>query len=473
MSKKNILQHRIAMTALVSMILLSGPAYAWEDNKIGYGKNNSGAVSDMLFYTIGGGTVLSQPPSRSNLVRLGSINAGLNSDLMCGNFDLKTTVSNQLNGITNGFKNLMGEVIQGATGAVASLPALVLQRANPGLYELLTNGVLQANVAFDKAQFTCQTLSKRMMDFSDNNKWTQAAVMEESKNLVNSGSGDAVQVNQRLNGVTGEEGVPWIGGAKRGGKGQAAIKPTHDLAKAGFNIMNSLPVTSSQTVSENQCTGAACQRFKNSEEAAKTVVKILGDQSIRTCKDASQCTDGTEENQPGSSVAGTGFAPVLEKTAKENQEQLVKLVNGQLSPTVENLSKLKTGSLIVTRGVIQSLKRDPDNGALVQRLAGELAMSDTVEMALTMRRMLMTGQSEPNAANQSQAIKEGDRRIDMLDREINALKNEMELRREISNNTVLTIIERDHQRTIANPQIQSQDNTDKRIHSLSIGGSTK
>ncbi|MDE9591071.1 integrating conjugative element protein, partial [Xenorhabdus bovienii] len=86
------------------------------------------------------------------------------------------------------------------------------------------------------------------------------------------------------------------------------------------------------------------------------------------------------------SVAGTGFAPVLEKTAKENQNQLIKLVNGQLSPTSENLSKLKTGNLIVTRGVIQSLKRDPDNSALVQRLAGELAMSDTVEMALTMRR---------------------------------------------------------------------------------------
>ncbi|CDL86231.1 hypothetical protein [Xenorhabdus cabanillasii] len=78
----------------------------------------------------------------------------------------------------------------------------------------------------------------------------------------------------------------------------------------------------------------------------------------------------------------------------------------------------------------------------------------------------MTGQSEPNVANLSQAVKESDRRIDILDREINALKNEMELRREISNNTVLTIIERDHQRTLANPQTQSQDNVDKRVHSL-------
>jgi hypothetical protein len=41
------------------------------------------------------------------------INGGLSSDLMCGNFDIKTTVGNQLNGITSGFKDLMGNVIQG------------------------------------------------------------------------------------------------------------------------------------------------------------------------------------------------------------------------------------------------------------------------------------------------------------------------------------------------------------------------
>jgi len=28
---------------------------------------------------------------------------------------------------------------------------MVIQRANPGLYDMITNGVLQANVAFDKA----------------------------------------------------------------------------------------------------------------------------------------------------------------------------------------------------------------------------------------------------------------------------------------------------------------------------------
>jgi hypothetical protein len=83
------------------------------------------------------------------------------------------------------------------------------------------------------------------------------------------------------------------------------------------------------------------------------------------------------------------------------------LVGGQLQPTSDNLSALKTGSLVVTRGVIQALRDDPDRAALVQRLAGELAMSDTVEAALTMRRMLTTGESGPMPPNSQRRWQRG------------------------------------------------------------------
>ncbi|MEF9120797.1 integrating conjugative element protein, partial [Escherichia coli] len=166
-----------------------------------------------------------------------------------------------------GFKNLMSEVIQNATGAVASLPAMAIQRANPGLYEMLTNGVLQANVAFDKAQLSCQNMAKRMMDFSENNQWTQAAILEEAKNIINNSDGDAVKTDQQIQQSSGDKGVVWIGGKQRGGVGQPAIQPAQDFAQAGFNIMNGLPATSTASVPAGQCTGAACRRFTNSEQA--------------------------------------------------------------------------------------------------------------------------------------------------------------------------------------------------------------
>ncbi|MBZ7626265.1 integrating conjugative element protein, partial [Klebsiella michiganensis] len=106
------------------------------------------------------------------------------------------------------------------------------------------------------------------------------------------------------------------------------------------------------------------------------------------------------------------------EATKANAEQLVRLVNGTEKPTAANLAKLKTGGLPVTAGVIKALQRDPDNAALTARLAGELAMSDTVETALLMRRMMVTGMSEPNAAAQPKAIDTAGQRIEALDREI-------------------------------------------------------
>lgn len=442
------------------------------DSNIGYGKNASGAVSDKLFYSLGGGSVISQPPSRGNMQRIG-MNLGWNSDLMCGNFDLKTTVGNQLNGVTDGYKNLMSDVIQGATGAVASLPAAIIQRANPGLYEMLTNGMLQGGVAFDKAQLNCQNLSKRMADMTDTASWSQAAAMEEAKSLVNNGDMDAVRSMNATEKVTGESGQTWIGGQKRGGAGQPAIKPTYDLAAAGFNMMNGQTVTSTSSVTGSSCTGGACAKYANSEEAAAAVVKVLGDASLRTCKDASQCSSGDGMEQPGSTVAGTGFAPMLEEATKANNEQLAKLVNGIEKPNAMNLAKLKTGSLAVTANVIRALQRDPDNAALVGRLASELAMADTIEIAFIMRRMITTGMSEPNAAAQKVAMGEGERRIEALDREISALKNEMEMKREISRNAVLTIIDRENNRVETNPQRQSADSPDTRFNLLAVPESDK
>ena len=448
----------LAAYALLSVISL--PALAVDTSLSSDGASVSGAINDGLFYSIGGGSVISPPPSRSNMSRLG-LNGGWSSDLMCGNFDLKTTVGNQLNGVTSGFKDLMGNVIQGATGAVMSMPAMAIQRANPGLYEMLTNGVLQAGLSFDKAQLNCQNMSKKLADYTLGSKWQQAAVSEEYKDIVASSGGDAVSSDQKLQKATGEEGVTWVGGQKRGGKGQQAIQPTRDLAKAGYNMMNSLPVTSNSSVSASGCSGTVCQRWPTSDAAAAAVVKVLGDRSIRTCRETSECTSGGTDNQPGSTLAGTGFSPVLEDATKANLEQLGKLVGGELQPTADNLAALKTGSLVVTRGVIQSLRDDPDKVALVQRLAGELAMADTVETALTMRRMLTTGESEPNAAEQPEAIAEGDRRIDSLDRELNALRNEMELRKSISNNSLLTTLARQGARNQDNQLQQKSGNQDQ------------
>ncbi|EAW0831037.1 integrating conjugative element protein, partial [Salmonella enterica] len=325
MKKKKIMTPLFTAVSL-SLISIS-PAVLAAGSGIGSMATN--AVSDSLFYSIGGGSVISQPASLNRMQRLG-VSAGINSDLMCGNFDIKTTVGNQLNGLTSGFKDLMGEVMQGATGAVSSLPGMIIQRANPGLYDMITNGILQAGVSFDKSKLSCEAMSKKLADYTmGDSAWTESAVGDEYREAINRSGGDATRAEQAKDKATGEEGATWIGGKKAGGKGQPAIQPVRDMAKAGYNMLNGQPVTSNSSVASSACNGSSCQIFKNSDAAATAIVQVLGDRSIRTCKDKSQCESGGTDNAPGASVAGTGFGPLLDESTKVNLEALSKLVSSQ------------------------------------------------------------------------------------------------------------------------------------------------
>lgn len=106
--------------------------------------------------------------------------------------------------------------------------------------------------------------------------------------------------------------------------------------------------------------------------------------------------------------------------------------------------------------MIEALRRDPDKTVLTQRLAGELAMADTMELALTMPDADHRP-GEPNAGNFPKAQEIGNQSVvDQLDREIGMLQTEMEVRKSIANNAMLTVIERDQQRTQANPATRPQ-----------------
>lgn len=457
----------LTVNADVFDINLNNQTTATATSAGGYGANMRGSVNDYLYYSIGGGSVLSAPPSHNKMQKIG-VGVTWSSDLMCGNFDLETTVKNQLNGATKGFQDMMSNVINSATGAVASLPALAIQRANPGLYELLTNGMLQANISFDKAQLTCQKMSEKMMDYAGSSKgpFTQLAIAEEFKNIVNL-TGDAVQAEQDLNKTKGTKGIPWIGNVTKGGVGQPAIKPTYDITSAGYNILNNQPVTNAQKIDPNDCNGWICQKWSTPEEAAKAVVEVLGDGNIKTCTDPNACNGQNPNENANVATSGVGFSPMLDEITLENQKLLIDLVNGTLKPNDENLSKIKSGGLPVSRNIIQALKDDPDNAALVQRLSSELAFSETITTGLAMRRLLMSGLSDPNVAALDPATEIANDKLAKLDQEINALKTEMDIRKSIANNSLLTTLERQDYRNQQNKAVSKSPNTNKSFTELS------
>jgi len=199
-----------------------------------YGYEASGnVIADDVLYSVGGGSAVGM--GRAGNMRSLGVGVGWNSSLVCGNMSLSTTLQNQLNGATQGFQNIMSSVIQNATSAVASLPALIIQRANPALYNLLTNGILQARVDFDRSKMTCRAMAERMADAAGQQMgWGQIAEGQAMREAILSSDQDAVSSVTEAEESRGRYGVPWVGGQNAGGDGQEPIRIVSDIAKAGY-----------------------------------------------------------------------------------------------------------------------------------------------------------------------------------------------------------------------------------------------
>lgn len=421
-----------------------------------------GAIADTLYYRIGGGSVLSPAASRRN-TQLINLGIGWRSDLMCGNFDIDTTVKNQLNGVTDGFQDLMGEVIENATSAVASLPAMVIQRANPQLYDLLTNGVLQGRLDFDKSQLSCKSMAQKMTDYAYNSAWTQAAQAENYQGIVAT-EPDAVRAEQEAAKEAAKNGKRWVGGERRGGQGQKPIRVITDTTTAGYNILNNRSATDSSGISGDACEGEICRQWSTPDEAAKWMTRVIGEQSVNVSPENDE--SGSEEARSGAQ-AGTGLTPLIEEEQDKIADVLNQLVNGSLPTTDENLTKASGGQLQLTRGVVVALRDDPDAAVLGERLSGEMALARVMEQALTARRTLLAGMREPNIAGEKEAQSQLGQATAQLDRELDQLRLELEMRRMLSDNASTTLLQRKIQRDATRGQaISVEDDGEARTSEL-------
>lgn len=448
----------IAISCAILSVTMSASA---ADNPFGFNKADS-ILSDKIYYQIGGGVGYMAPPSRGN-IPAAEFGIGWKANLMCGNFDIKTSIKNQLNGITEGFKDLYSNVIESATGAVASLPAMVIQRANPQLYDILTNGLYQGKIDFNNLKTSCEEMSKKLADATLNGRWSESADMESFKNITSS-EPDATKAKKKLEDSQGREGKEWVGGQKRGGQGQAPIKIVEDVAKAGYNMQNKRSVLESGRVSSGNCSGLLCQTWDNPKDMTDWLTNVIGEKQLTTCK--------VDCGTPSSSRAGVGLTPEIEQENIKAVTQLQKALNMN-TPSVEILAELSSTTVPITRGLIESLREDPDAQVLGQRLASEIAVAKTMEKMLLARRAVLTGMREPNVANNQDAQVELEKVLTLIDREIGQIRMEIDLQKSLTGNSAVAILQNKELREYnAGASNVARDNVDKRISDLANGLNT-
>ena len=391
-------------------------------------------ADDELMYRLGGGEPISLGPSaRASALRLG-VGAGWNANLTCGNFDMGLSISQQLNGITGAFQNVMGNIMQTAQGVVASLPALVIQRLNPGLYDLLQNGVLEAGQEFRMAKLRCDEITDSMGETLGHEGWSGVARADYWREQAALGGRDVLEVADEVDTTGADDGVQWIGGNRAGGAGQDEIEVVGDVSTAGYNLLLGRGAADDSAVAAAACGDSdICRIWEDPDELVQWAHRVLGEVEIRTC-------DGCQKVQ---SEAGLGLASVYrrEKTEIVNLLQPIVQIDGPI--TQATLDGLSGGAgFRITRQLIEAIREERRPVELANRLAGEVAVGRAMEQASMARRALEAGMREPHVANNEVALERAQRVLDQLDREIRQLELELRVKTLVASNSAVRLFER-------------------------------
>ena len=392
-----------------------------------------GPTEDSLwYYEIGGAEPVSVPanPAVVSVTLGGSAQLGLGYS--CGKFDPVAAVTNTLNDIGAGVDNMMNAMTAAATSAIAALPALILQRANPGLYDLFQNALIKAEETMQLATKSCEQMEAEiaqgknpyadLITLSKGNDW---------KVQMGIGGNDAVTAKDTVESSNGDNGVPWIGG-QAGGSGQPVLEFTGDIVEAGYNINMNRAVTDTTPVPAASATRLS-EIWSSPAEARDWTVDVVGENIVTTCDTCRK-----------DSIPGTGLLPKLYQESATVTTEIQNLVSGATPPTLANLDQITAPGVAITRQVIEAIREMPpsEQSLIMGRLVSEISTARTVEKALFARRLLLSGRQVPEVYATEVAREHADTSIAELDKEIENLLFETRVRKEVVSDTVATLLER-------------------------------
>ncbi len=403
------------------------------------------------YYQLNGGSDLSMPPVQpSTLITVGG---DVNSNLgySCDGFNPAISISNTLNNIEGSMEGMAQNIINSATAAAGSLPMYELQKMDPGLYSLIQNAMNGASDIFNIKMTSCQQALDEIKNgkspyqdwfsISDSQGWLS--------NADAAAQGQDVDINDAANDVTQngpQYGVPWVHpGQNSGGSigDQVPIKVISDVAIAGYNIMidptRSLDDLDAPDPTDNP---NLTSFFPNPTAAGQFAALVLGDISITT--QASNAAQGTN--------AGVGLVPILtscpniantDKTCvKTIQQNMVNLVSSGQTGSPSDYDAVSANGLMVTPQVIEGLSNlDATSQQIyINRIAEDVAIQNLLDEALMLRRILIAGSEAQVVQNVKPALTSVDQSIDELNKDINDLLFEHNVRKDMTSSTMRNLM---------------------------------
>lgn len=385
----------------------------------------------LFYYKIGGGRDIAIPPSL-NITTIDLSLSGQASALSCSGFDPMVAIESSLDNLRNGVDNAVNAIELAATAAIANLPGYILQKANPGLYDLFQNALLRANEAFSLATKSCERIQYEIANNTNPfDEWVSVSWGDSWKRSVGIGGAniyDAVDDAE----TAPNEGIEWVGGLRAGGVNQPPIRVLSDVAKAGLNILSQRPPETSSSLPSS---APLAQHFSGPNAVDEWINNVLGEIEVGLCD---SCTKGTRP--------GKGLIPYIEETTEDIVQLLVDLVSGSTQPTRENLEQVEAPGIAVTLQVILAIRnQSPDEISIViNKLSQEIAEARIMEEAMIIRRLLLAGRKEGYVAANEIAQQEVIQALDELESEISNVIFEKDARNKFVTSTVVELLLRDN-----------------------------
>jgi integrating conjugative element protein (TIGR03755 family) len=392
------------------------------------------------YYAIGGGDPFMYY-SQSNKTTL-DLSAGAEWNLFSGcSFDPSYAISDTFSDIKHNVYGLSQNVLNSATAIFSAWGLSKIQENWPGLYDTLTKGLKDAKESYTLSLKTCRDAKADLSAGRDPVEGWIAVTRKSSWDKAAQAGANPVTAGEAIEEKSGNEGIVWVGGKKKGGldgdKKMPPIQVVADTVGAGYaHLSGEAPAQSSDPVSGDP---NITRVFPTATAASKWAREVVGEREIRTCKDCEKLKTSVGQ--------GLRFQYRKEHEIAANDLKTVMSKPVSYKITSSDLDKLSVPGMgvVINDLVILNLKQAPldEQQILANKLVGEIALARTMEKALITRDLLNAGAQEPNIAASGDVAKaEIDYSRQRLQSEIDNILFETEVRQKVITNAAGTIAQR-------------------------------
>lgn len=356
----------------------------------------------------------------------------------CSGFDAGISVEGLMNDLDSQFNRMQKDVVNGIKGFATQLPLLLIQRQDPGMYELISNGIIKGEEIFNLSVQSCESMAASFSKDGFSAMGDESFWYEFSSSLSNDADKEEVDVVKSMKDKgtqKGEAGVPKFGGGTCGNNKSNPCRPVEEVVEAGIEIAfkNELEEKSLEGHRKSWIKNV----FEDGDSANDWILKTLGTVEYGTC---SKCDKYNE-------TVGTGVYGDIANESFKIADMLSGIVNNNEIPTKQELLNISVNDLFVDENVIYALRDETVHKSIfINRIADDLALMKVVDKLLAARRVLISGKSDPSFQSVSINKEIIEEKVKLVSDEISLLREELALKSAAKGDSIVYLMNRYKQR---------------------------